>query len=225
MPRRKSERRQRERPSIDYGERVVDALPSPATPRKVRRIPSVDDVLRATLRRWKLSLSVAVAITLLVWIIAAMQPKRYRAVATAAVMPRAQQMKPSELLRGVDVLSEPVILNTIAALASTPQTLAASHATREDRIESDAIVTTNLFTVTVEARDAMRAAAVANAIPAAVADQAKSLFPMYAIRIVSSAVAPSRPVLPRMPRALATGVILGIALGALAAYALERRAA
>jgi capsular polysaccharide biosynthesis protein len=187
--------------------------------------PTIDDIVQATRRHWRVAAAVAVAITLFVWIIAAAQPKRYRAVATAAVAPYAQQMDKSEVLRGVDVLTEPVIIDTIAALAATPLTLRQTRVTPEDRVESDVVVTTNLFTVTVEARDPARAAAIANAVPAAVATQSRTLFPMYGVRIVSAATPPSRPALPRMPRALATGIILGIALGSLTAYAIERRRA
>jgi uncharacterized protein involved in exopolysaccharide biosynthesis len=187
--------------------------------------PTIDDILQATLLHWRVAAAVAVAITLFVWIIAAAQPKRYRAVATAAVAPYAQHMDKSEVLRGVDVLTEPVIIDTIAALASTPLTLRQTRATSDDRVESDVVVTTNLFTVTVEARNPARAAAIANAIPAAVAMQSRALFPMYGIRVVSAATPPSRPALPRMPRAIATGIILGLALGSLTAYAIERRRA
>ena len=78
------------------------------------RPPRVD-AFAAIRRRWKLTAAVAIACAFGALLIAIVQPKLYRVTATVVVRTKAADS--GEMLHGLDVLTEPVIVNTIAAMA------------------------------------------------------------------------------------------------------------
>jgi uncharacterized protein involved in exopolysaccharide biosynthesis len=57
------------------------------------------------------------------------------------------------------------------------------------------------------------------------AAQARAMYRLYSVTLVSEAAAPSNPALPRVGRALAAGLVLGAFLGAAVAWLLDRRGA
>ena len=168
---------------------------------------------------------IAAAVTLLAWLVAAVQPKRYRATAIAAVAPVAERLSPSDLLRGVDTLERRVIVASLAALASAPVTLQQAQAGSGYTINAVVMPNTNLFRIDVEGRDPKRAADIANRTAAVLGAQARAIYKLYSVTLVSAAAPPKDPALPRVGRAVAAGLVLGTLLGCAAAWLLDRRRA
>lgn len=175
------------------------------------------------MRRWKVVALVAAAVTLLAWLAAAVQPKRYRAVAIGAVAPRVAEMTKSETLHGVDTLERRVVVATVAALASTPLTIRQLGAGTGYDVRAVVVPTTNLFRVTVEGEDPKRVAAIANAVPSAISEQAHRMYQLYTVILISPAVVPDAAEFPRVERAVVAGLILGLLAGVGAAWLLDRR--
>lgn len=172
---------------------------------------------------WKVVVLVAAGVTLIAWLAAATQPKRYRATAIAAVSPIADQMTPSDVIRGVDTLERRVVVASISALASAPVTTRALAGADDIEITAAVLPNTNLFRIEVEGGEARRVAHVANTVPTLLASHARSMYKLYGVTLVSPAVAPSSAVLPRVGRAVMLGLALGVLLGLTTAYALDRR--
>jgi capsular polysaccharide biosynthesis protein len=174
-------------------------------------------------RRWPLVLGVTLAITLLAWLLATMQPKRYRASAIAAVTPIGENLSASDVLRGVDSLDRRVVVASLAALASAPVTQRAVQAHGDETIVASVLPNTNLFRVEVEGRDAARAMQIANRVPAVLNAQATRMYRMYGVTLMSEAGRPGAPAVPRIGRAVVTGLVLGLLAGIAVAWLLDRR--
>jgi uncharacterized protein involved in exopolysaccharide biosynthesis len=200
------------------------AAPQPVTPPPPPPPPArnlADDVFAAVRRQWRLVLAIAVAATLVAWLAAAVQPKRYRANAMGAVTP-VNELTPSEMIRGVDTLERRVVVSSVAALASAPATLNAVHAGRYE-ITAIVLPNTNLFTIEVEGTNAREAAAIANRVTPILSAQSRAMFRVYGVTMISAAPVPTAPVLPRVGRAAATGLFFGILAGIAAAYFRDQR--
>jgi capsular polysaccharide biosynthesis protein len=174
---------------------------------------------------WKLIALVTLAVTGLAWIIAAMQADRYRASALAAVVPLVDTLQANEVLRGVEVLERRMVVATVAALASTPSTRTGAAAGEAYDIEAVVLPNTSLFRVDVLGEAGAPAAEIANRIPELLNRQTRAMYKYYGVAMVSPAVAPSSAALPRTGRALAAGLLFGLFLGLLAAYANQWRTA
>jgi capsular polysaccharide biosynthesis protein len=174
-------------------------------------------------RNWKLLVLPAVVTMLFAWLVAALQPKRYRAGAIAAVTPLRQGLQPSEVLRGVEALDRRTVIATVAALASTPLTLRQAYGSNAQKLNVSAAVlpNTNLFRVDVEGTDPAAAAAVANRIPELLSAQTRAMFNVYDVTTVSAAVTPTEPFAPRAGRAAVAGLLIGLFIGAALTYALH----
>lgn len=208
-------------PDIEPAEGLVTDEPSGAAAH--RGGTPLDDFIRAISRRWMLILLVAAAVTLLVWLAAALQPERYRAVAIAAVAPTAEQLSSTDVIRGVETLERRVIVASLAALASAPVTRRALAAGDGYDVRAAVMPNTNLFRIEVEGASAAKAAEIANRIPTLLSGQAQAMYRVYGVALMSPATAPSSPVMPRIGRAVLAGIALGLLLGLAAAYVAERK--
>lgn len=189
---------------------------------------SENGVVRSIAHHWKLVALIAVAATLLAWLIAAMEPKRYRSEVLVSVSPIVNQLSDSDLLHGIDALERRVVVATVAALASSDSTRRRTiFALRDDDYGIDATVlpSTNLIRITVEGPDPMQVAAIANRIPSLLDEQIRVMYHVYTIATISDGVVPRAPFLPRIERAVMAGLVFGILLGVGIAYLIERRRA
>ena len=202
------------------------SIGSPSTTAATPIVPS-GSVSRMITEHWKLIAAVAAACTLIALAIAAMQPRRYQATAVAAVAPAADTLSASEVLRGVEVLERRTVVATVAALASTTSVrdLAAPGETGDFSVNATVMPNTNLFRIAVDADDAARAAAIANRIPALLSEQTRAMFRYYVVTTVSPATQPGEPFSPRLGRAAATGLVIGLLLGLIAAFIADNRRA
>ena len=181
-----------------------------------------DELTRALSRHWKVAALIVAVVTLLAWLLAAAQPKRYQATAMASIAPRVNTLSVSETFHGVDTLERRVVISTVAALASTPLTLREAKAAGDDKVDAAVVPTTNLFRINVESSNAQRAATLANAIPAVLNVQAQQMYKVYGVSLISPATTPTSAALPRTERAVIAGLIAGAVLGVAAAWILER---
>lgn len=173
---------------------------------------------------WKLIAAIALATTGIAWLVAVVQTPTYRATALAAVAPLSAQLPANEVLRGVEVLERRTVIATVAALASTDATRTQAAAGSGYGIEAAVLPNTNLFRVNVEGSDGAEAVAIANRVPAVLSKQTEAMYKYYGVTVVSPAGSAS-PFRPRQGRAVAAGLLIGLFLGLLAAYAMQRRAA
>ena len=103
-------------------------LVDPANPPRVSSPPPASEnppspgLGSALVRFWPVVVAITVAAALLAWMLAAAQPRRYRASAIGAVSPLTEQLSPSDIIRGVDSLERRVVVASIAALAGVPGT-------------------------------------------------------------------------------------------------------
>jgi hypothetical protein len=201
------------------------ARPSAAERRRRPRTSFADDLLHIIFSQWRIIAAVAVATTLLAWLLAALQPNRYLATSVAAVTPLTDVMPANDRIRAIEALDQRTLIATIAALASTPLTKAGAfggpHAGHGYEITAVPMPNTNLFRVNVEGADAARAAAVANRVPELLAAQSRSIFRYYGVTVVSPATTGAL-VFPRIGRAIAAGLVLGLIFGFAIAWAVTR---
>jgi uncharacterized protein involved in exopolysaccharide biosynthesis len=182
-----------------------------------------DQIIGSIARHWPIIVSLAVAAAVLATLVSMTQPKRYRAEAVGAVGLTPAVLSTSETLHGVDTLDRRVVVASLAALASTPAVAQQAHAASDDVIDAIVLPSTSLFRVTVQGRDAAHVAAVANAIPAALNAQARSIYAVYSVMMVSPATRPTKPSAPRTERAAFAGLLVGALAGVVVAYLLDRR--
>jgi len=182
-----------------------------------------EDVTRAVMTHWRVAGLVALGVTLLAWLFAAVQPKQYRAIALGAVVPAAEQLSTSDLVRGVDSLERRVIVASVTALVTAPATQQAAGSVDDASISAYVLPNTNLFRVEVEAADPARAAAIANRLIPSLNTTARAMYKVYGVTLVSPATPPRKHVRPRAGRAALAGLALGTLAGIAAAYVLDRR--
>lgn len=171
------------------------------------------------LKRWKLVLATAVVISLLAGILAALQPKHYRASTIAGVTATGEHMDAGELYRGVEVLQQRTIVATVAALASVPETQRQLAARGNATIDAVVLPNTNLLRIDVDSTDPTVAAEIANRVPTILDAQTRSMYKLYGVATVSAAAKPTAPVSPRIARAMIAGAILGLLIGLAGAVA------
>ena len=182
-------------------------------------------IARLMLRQWKRVVLITLAVTAIAWSLAAIQPPRYRASALASVSPLADALQPNELLRGVEVLERRTVVATVAALAATPVTRNRAAAGPGYQVEAAVVPNTNLFRVNVEGGNAAEAAAIANRVPQVLSAQTRAMYKYYGVTMISPAATPDSPFVPRIGRAVAAGLLIGLFLGLIAAYVTPWRAA
>jgi capsular polysaccharide biosynthesis protein len=202
-------------PMANHSAPVLPVLPS--------RPGLAGEVLDAIRKRWLLIAALTVAAALLGWALASTQPKRYRASSIAAVAPLAGAVEPADQIRSVQGLDQRTFVATIAALASTPaiETAAQPANERGYRVRAVVLPSTSLLRIEVDGADPRQAAEIANRVPALLSAQATRIFSIYGVTPVSPAAA-GELIFPRVERAIAAGLVIGLFLGTSLAWALSR---
>ena len=179
-------------------------------------------VMRVVLRDATRFLFITVASMGIAWLLATAQTPRYEATALAAVAPRTEAMPAYDALKGVQVLDRPTVVMTIAALASTATMRAQAGAKSGDAVAAAVLPDTSLIRIQVRSADATRSATVADSIARLLSAQMLGMYRYYDVKLISPAVRPKSPYIPRPARALAAGLLIGLFLGVLAAHAAQR---
>jgi uncharacterized protein involved in exopolysaccharide biosynthesis len=200
----------------------LNVLPADAGGMPPGRNPG-EEVLRSAMRHWRLVGLIAAAVTLLAWLAVGLQPKRYRASSLATINPLTQELSPSDVIRGIDTMDRRVVVASVAALASAPVVVSASGAGKGYEVNAVVLPNTSLFRVEVDGPDPRMVAAVANKIPVLLGVQARTIYKMYGVMLVSPATPSNEAVLPRAGRAVAAGLVFGLLLGVAIAWLIDRR--
>jgi capsular polysaccharide biosynthesis protein len=181
------------------------------------------DPLAAAVRRWRLVASVAAGCALLLFLAGAARAPRYRASAICGVAPVTVGIPANDVFRGVEVLDGRSVVATVAALATTRQTLdeATGRRTLRYDVVASVLPNTNLVRIDVEGTDAAEVRQVANAIPPLLSRQLRTMYGLYDVKLVSAADAPP-PVGSGRGRMVTAGLLGGLLLGTGAAWILER---
>ena len=188
------------------------------------RTTRTDDAFRLVKTRLPIVVIITVLAAMTAWLLASMQPARYRASALAAVTLAPRGLSPDEQMRAIESLDRRTVVATAAALASSPDTIqsALAAAGAEDAtVRAFPLPNTNLLRVEVEDGDAARAAAIANRVPALAGQKTTAIFRFYDLSVVAPAAAGEK-IFPRPERAAAAGVVIGLLLGIGVAWALEK---
>jgi capsular polysaccharide biosynthesis protein len=196
------------------------AVPPAAPP---YRRTAAEEILEAIRRRWGLIATIALGTALIAWLVASLQPNRYRSSAIAAIAPIAGTLSPADQIRGVQALDQSTFVATVAAMVSTPTVKEAAMSAGEKGYDVRGIVlpSTNLLRIEVEGENAARAAAIANRVPPILGNHTKRIFEVYGVAVVSPATS-GELVSPRKERAAAAGVVVGLLLGTTLAWLLTR---
>lgn len=182
-----------------------------------------DEVTRAVRNHWKLVALIATATMLIAWLLAELQPKRYRTSAIAAVTPVSETLTTSEMIRGVETLDRRVIIASVTALADAPATLKAAGAVAGDNVAAFVMPNTAVFRIEVEGTNPRHIANVANRVPVLLGQQSRTMYRIYGVTLISPASVPDDAVLPRVERAIIAGLAFGLLLGVAAAWLLHQR--
>jgi capsular polysaccharide biosynthesis protein len=142
----------------------------------------------------------------------------YRSSALVAVYPNSEVEGAEDILRSLDTLERRTIIATLARLASTSETAqqAAEQAQMDARdigrfrLNASVLPNTNLLRIEVEGPDANGVASFANAAAAVLSAEARSLYRIYALRVVGSASPASRPFSPDRRRHFFVAVVVGV---------------
>lgn len=150
----------------------------------------------------------------------------YQTQATLAVVPDSSVTNPNQMLRSVEVLERRTMVSTLSRIpASGPvRGLAAQRMgtslrdLRAYRVRTRVLPSTHLIGVTVHGPDPGVAARFANAIAAVAGDEANGYYRVFSLRLLDDAGVPGRPTDRDGKRTYAVAGVLGLFLGAGAAY-------
>lgn len=189
-------------------------------------------VLRSVRKGWWVGLCAVVVTPLAAaWFTARQQPV-YRAAASAIVSPDPGLGESTDVLRATEALERRSILATFAEISMSPAVRRAAADRLEweaaeladYRVASSVLPHANVVRVTTAGPDAERTAALAQAVVAAMAEEAHRLYRPFAVGVLSEATPPPAPTSPDRRRNFVVAMILGLFLGTVAAYAFGRAA-
>jgi pimeloyl-ACP methyl ester carboxylesterase len=185
---------------------------------------SSDAVIRAVARYWELAAVMAIAGTVAAWWYAGRQPERYRAssFAVVAAAPPWAAITPDQAFDGVDNLERRLVVESLAALASTDVIRRRVHAKPGELLAGVLLPDTNLLRIDAEGTDPRRTALLANAAAAALNAESRAMFRMYPVALASPAPIPEKPV-SHVERLVLAGLVLGTMAGAAAAWVVDQR--
>lgn len=146
------------------------------------------------------------------------------------VAPNTDIQGTGDILRTLETLERRTVIATFARVPASAETrvAAALHLGRAEkdllpyRVEASILPSTNIIKIDVEGPDAGGVAAVANAVAAVTRDEVRRMYRIFTLRPLAAATAPARPIRPEPGRNYVVAGILGLFLGVLAMFLLER---
>ncbi|HUG06694.1 MAG TPA: Wzz/FepE/Etk N-terminal domain-containing protein [Candidatus Limnocylindria bacterium] len=184
------------------------------------------------LRRWWwiVVFLVAAALALAALVTARQQPV-FESSAMMVVGPSSETSDPAEVVRSLDTLERRTVVATFARIPSTLEMREAvagalavnPRQVRPYRISGSVVPSTNIIRIEVEGPDPVMAAQVANVAADLTARQARSLYRVYSMRMLSRATPRRQATYPDPQRNYVVGGAVGLFLGIAAALVLDRR--
>ncbi len=188
------------------------------------------DYVRAVIKNWIVVVVVIAAALMTTAIINVSRERVYEGSAQLIVAPAPGLMDTSDVIRSVETLDRRTVVATFARIPSAapiqnsvavalhlPAERAAAFQTR-----GSVVPNTNIIRIEVQGPDAALVASMANEAAMATAREAQSLYPIYALRMLSRAAVAESPSYPDIQRNYLIGAALGIFLGLAFALAVER---
>ena len=187
--------------------------------------------ISGALKRWwwviVILLGVALAVTAF---LTSRQIPIFESAALLAVAPSSEIREPSEVVRALDTLERRTVVATFARIPSNPgmrdsvaeEMGLAPKELRGYRIRGSVVPNTNILRVDVEGPDPERVAGTANAAARVTARDARSLYRVFSMRELATAVPARRPSYPDPQRNYLVGGAAGLVLGIAAALVLDR---
>lgn len=186
------------------------------------------DPLRALRAGWWILPVVLVAALGSVAVLAESGDERpvYQTHAKLAVVPDSSVTNQNQMLRSVEVLERRTMVSTLSRLpaSGTVRSLAAERMgtslpdLRAYQVRTRVLPSTHLISVTVRGPDPEVAARFANAIADVAGDEAAGFYGVFTLRLLDDAGVPRRPTDRDEKRTYAVAGVLGLFLGAGAAY-------
>jgi capsular polysaccharide biosynthesis protein len=185
---------------------------------------------RVLRRGWWIVLLVLTACLAASALVTSRQAPVYRASTTLVVTPNTDVEGTADILRSLDTLERRSVIATFARIPPIPETRSAA-AIRMGReaaeltrywIEASVLPNTNIVKIDVEGPDGYVAASVANAVAGVTREEARRLYRIFTLKTLAEAVPASTPAYPEPRRNYAVAGILGLFLGAGAAFVAER---
>lgn len=193
-------------------------------------MPREVNYTRALARGWP-----AIAIVFGVSIVAAyvltkLQTPRYESSSVLVVAPAASSSEPRAVIDSIESLERRTVIATFARLASTDvlrESVTARLAippnrARAYRLNATVVPNTNMIRIDAEGPDASTTASFANVAALETARESQNLYRVYALRLVNRATPAPAPSHPDPKRNMVIAAIVGAALGAAAALAIDR---
>lgn len=182
--------------------------------------------LRITLRRWPVALLALVVTSAITAVYVVEQPSVFESKGSYVIRPRT--VDTGQGLRAMDTLVRGVEIN------STYATIARSRRIRDRaqarlgetpvsglNVSSEAITGTNVLEIAVSGQDPQAAHDLAVAVGEETVAYVRELQDLYELAPLDAPRVSNRPVSPNRPLLVATGVLFGLALGVLLAFATE----
>jgi capsular polysaccharide biosynthesis protein len=180
-------------------------------------------------RGWWVVLTVVVLTLVVTAVVTARITPIYRATALMVVTPSALVTDPADVLKALETLERRTVIATFSRIPTTRESRDAVAATlggdpkdiRNYDLDGSVLPSTNIVRIVVEGPDPNRAAAIANALAALTATQARGLYQTYTMHVMAAARPSDEPVRPDPGRNYLVAVAVGLIVGLVAAFALE----
>ena len=188
--------------------------------------------LQAIKRRWWIAVvMVALSIGAAAFVTARQTPV-YRSSAMMVLAPSTLVESNTDLLRSLETLERRTIVATVARIPATPDTRLAvaerlgpdAEDVRRYRITGSVLPYTHVIRVDATGPDPVRAAEIANAAALVTREKARSIYRIYSMRDLAKAVPRRGPVFPDPQRNYLVAAILGLVLGLVTIFSVDRLA-
>jgi capsular polysaccharide biosynthesis protein len=187
------------------------------------------DLVRAFRRGWWIIVLTVLVALVVGFFITRAQERVYVSTATLVVIPSAAAADPGEIVRSIETLERRTLVATLAKIPATGEMMRvlagrvniAAPGISDYHVHGSVVASTNLVRIDVEGPDAETAAVLANTAAQLTAAEAQRLYRVYAMQILSEAVAAPQPRYPEPRRNASIAIMLGLVAGVAAALALD----